>query len=251
MCGEGRFKQIPGKDLFSQSQEDSWKACTCPWHVAVIVARWPQCYVVRVWHSGAAVPLTMAVPARVLTRDPKSPLCNDTLCISMLWNMPYYFFKPFLHTNLSQKWVRKSWNELSKGLQELFFKKNRSRSHENLIKRNIVVLCIIWLVVEMLFPVLSKINMGLVVKMVFPVISKTNMEPQIMEVWLRRFSFSIGWFLGSTLVFRGVHFQFGRSFRPQVLHGFYRPLMLHIGLQNGSFHTTVDGRNPAPPGTLK
>ena len=103
--------------------------------------------------------------------------------------------------NLSQKWVRKSWNELSKGLQEFFFKKNHSRSHENLINRNIVALCIIWLVVKMVFPVISKINMGLVgkmlfpviskiniglvVKMLFPVISKINMEPQTMEVWFR------------------------------------------------------------------
>ena len=33
---------------------------------------------------------------------------------------------------------------------------------------------------------------------------------------------------------KGVHVQFGRSFRPWVLHGFYRLLMLHIGLQTGS-----------------
>ena len=62
-CVEKEDFKFLEKDLYSQSQEDSWKACTCPWHVAVIVARWPQCYVVRVWHCGAVVPLTMAVPA--------------------------------------------------------------------------------------------------------------------------------------------------------------------------------------------
>ena len=174
-----------------------------------------------------------------------------TWCV---WNMPVLFFLTISSQgNLSQKWVRKSWNELSKGLQEFFFKKNHSRSHENLINRNIVALCIIWLVVKMvfpviskinmglvgkmvfpviskiniglvvkmLFPVISKINMGLVVKMVFPVISKINMEPQTMEVWFRWLSFSIWWFSGSTLVFRGVDIPYMFNLEDHCAHRFY------------------------------